>query len=157
MLVEANSMQVYFREALEASVRCSSISVTQTAQAYMVQLLQEFSRSEVAFAGVDYGEKIILAHMLERGLLAEDQEALKIYRHLGDTCLYVLGFFRESAIQRLVSHQYYKDMGAQAYWQAASLARSQYAILFYELSERFNDMVILLENVAKYKNSSDNN
>lgn len=157
MLVKANSMQVYFREALEASVRCSSIKVTQTAQAYMVQLLHEFSRSEVAFAGTDYGEKIVLAHMLERGLLAESQEALKIYRHLGDTCLYLLGFFRESALERVVSQRYYNDMGAQAYWQAANLARSHYSSLFYELSERFNDMVILLENVAKYKNLSENN
>jgi hypothetical protein len=155
MLVKASSMQIYFREALDASLRQSSITVTETAQVYVVHLLHEFSRSEVAFAGTDYGEKVTVAAMLGRGLAAETPEALSIYRHLGDTCLYLLGFFRESAINRLVSQSYYKDMGAQAYLQAATLARSQNSALFYELSERFNDIVILVENIANYKNNSD--
>jgi len=155
MLVKTSSMQAYFREALNASLRRSSISVTETAQIYVVHLLNEFSRSEVAFAGTDYGEKITVAHMLERGLLADTPEALQIYKHLGDTCLYMLGFFQESAMRRLASERYYKDMGAQAYLQTATLARPSSAPLFYELSERFNDIVILLEYISKYNNLED--
>lgn len=155
MLVKANSMQAYFREALDASLRQSNIFVTETAQVYVVHLLNEFSRSEVAFAGTDYGEKISVVHMLERGLLAENPEALQIYRHLGDTCLYTLGFFREAAIKRLASQRYYIDMGAQAYGQAASLAKPHNAALFCELSNRFNDIVVLIEYISKYKISGD--
>src|SRR5437879_80600 len=118
MLVKAHSMQAYFREALDASLRQSSINVTEMAQVYVVHFLNDFSRSEVAFAGTDYGEKISVVHMLERGLVAENSEALQIYKHLGDTCLYTLGFFREAAIKRLASQRYYYDMGAQAYRQA---------------------------------------
>ena len=157
MLVKANSMQAYFREALDASLRLSNISVTETAQVCVVHLLHEFSRSEVAFAGTDYGEKISVAHMLERGLLAQNPEALQIYRHLGDTCLYTLGFFREAAIKRLSSQRYYNDMGAQAYAQASILAKPHNAALFSELSSRFNDMVILIEYIAKYKNQEKSN
>lgn len=160
MLLLTRSMQAYFREALDAAMRKANIQVTETAQVYMVHLLNEFSRSEAVFAGTDYGENINLALMLDRAMSADQQEALKIYRHLGDTSLYMLGFFRESAVKRIVSQSYYKEMGAQAYLHASSLARahaSNRAALFYELYERFNDMVLVVENVAKYKQANDGN
>ena len=62
MLVTANNMQAYFREALEVAIRTSKIRVTESAQAYVVHLLNEFSRSETAFAGTDYGSKLNMAH-----------------------------------------------------------------------------------------------
>lgn len=160
MLLLTNSMQAYFREALDAAMRKANIRVTETAQVYVVHLLNEFSRSEVVFAGLDYGEKISMAHMLERAMSADQQESLQIYRHLGDTSLYMLGFFKESAVKRIVSQSYYKEMGAQAYLHASSLSRahaSHRAALFYELYERFNDVVEVVENVAKYKQLNDDN
>lgn len=160
MLLVANSMQAYFREALDAAMRKANISVTENAQVYMVHLLNEFSRTEVVFAGTDYGEKITMALMLERAMLADNLEALKIFRHLGDTSLYFLGFFRESAQRSIVPQSYYKEMGAQAYLHAAGLSRAHAAhraALFYELYERFNDMVLVMENIAKYKQTSNEN
>lgn len=160
MLLVTNSMQAYFREALDAAMRKSNIQVTETAQVYVVHLLNEFSRSEVVFAGLDHGEKISMALMFERAMSADTQEALKIYRHLGDTSLYMLGFFKESALKRIVSQSYYKEMGAQAYLHASSLSRayaSHRGALFYELYERFSDMVVVVENVAKYKQINENN
>ncbi len=160
MLVTTNSMQAYFREALDAAIRTSNIRVTESAQAYVVHLLNEFSRSETAFAGTDYGAKVNMAQLLERALLAEDSEAQRIFRHLGDTSLYLLGFFRESTLQRIVSQSYYRDMGSQAYLHASSLARAHTAhtaALFYELSERFNDMVIVIENIAQYQKITEEN
>lgn len=160
MLVTASSMQAYFREALEVAIRTSKIQMTESAQAYLVHLLNEFSRSEVAFAGTDYGEKFNMAQLLERALGAQDSEAQRIFRHLGDTSLYLLGFFQESTLQRIVSQSYYRDMGSQAYLHASSLARTHTvhtAALFYEMSERFNDMVIIIENIARYNKNSEEN
>lgn len=153
MLVLANSMQAYFREALDAAIRTSNVVVTEHAQVYVVHLLNEFSRSEKAFAGVDHGEKPIMAHMLERAYEAESREALRIFRHLGDTSLYLLGFFKESSKNRIVSDTYYKDMGAQAYSCASDLSRAyaaQHAAIFQELAENFGDFVRVMENIACY-------
>jgi len=160
MLLLTNSMQAYFREALDAAMRKANIHVTETAQVYVVHLLNEFSRTEVVFSGTDYGENISMALMFDRAMSADHLEAPKIYRHLGDISLYMLGFFRESMVKRVVSHDYYKEMGAQAYLHASSLSRahaSHRAALFYELYERFNDMVLVVENVAKYKQITENN
>jgi hypothetical protein len=157
MLVLANSTQVYFREALVFAMRTSNITVTESAQVYVVHLLNEFSRSEKAFAGADHGENITIIEMLERAGLSDDYEALRIYRHLGDTSLYNLGFFKEAHAKRIVSLTYYKDMGAQAYSHASLLSRP-YAInsaaLFQELSERFDDILKVVENIAHYQGHS---
>ncbi|MGH7250024.1 MAG: hypothetical protein ACREGC_03550, partial [Minisyncoccia bacterium] len=144
-----------FREALEAALRESNIRITHSAQVYVVNLLKEFSRSEVAFAGTDYGEKVIMADLYQRATKADGQEALQIYRHLGDSSLYLLGFFEESGAQRIVSDSYYRDMGAQAYFQTSCLSRSHTtngAALFMELSERFTDLVKVIVIISKYGN-----
>lgn len=161
MLVLANSMQAYFREALVAAMRTSNITVTESAQVYVVHLLNDFSRSERAFAGTDYGAKVSLIQLLERAYAAdEEREALRIYRHLGDTSLYLLGFFRDSGQKRMVSRTYYRDMGIAAYSHASGLSRA-YAVntaaLFQELSERFVDMVTVLENIASYGDHQEKN
>lgn len=160
MLVTANNIQAYFREALEVALRHSNVQFTESAQVYVVHLLNEFSRSEVAFAGTDYGAKISMVQLFERALRADDAEAQRIFRHLGDTSLYLLGFFRESTLQKIVSQSYYRDMGAQAYLHASSLARvhgAGTAALFHEMSERFNDMVIVVEKIARYQKNCEEN
>lgn len=153
MLVDTSSMQAYFREALEAVMRKTHIQVTESAQLYVVNLLKEFSRSEVAFAGTGYGERVIFADLFERGLSAHASEALQIFRHLGDTALYLLGFFKESQEARIVSKTYYRDMGMQAYAHVSLLSRvhnASNAALFQEMSERFSDLVVVLELIATY-------
>lgn len=160
MLVTAHSMKAYFREALDVAIRRSKIQVTESAQVYVVHLLNEFSRSEIAFAGADHGQRLYMVQLMERALGADDGEAQRIFRHLGDISLYLLGFFQESTLQQIVSQSYYRDIGAQAYLHASSLARAhtaQTAAIFYELAERFDDMVIVIENIANYRSSKQDN
>lgn len=156
MLLTANSTQAYFREALDAAMRISHIHITESAQVYLVYLLHDFARTEKAFAGTDYGQKVSMSELLGRALGSDPHEALAIYRHLGDTSLYLLGFFKTSHAQRIVSKSYYRDMGSLAYWHASHLSRphaAHSAALFYELSERFSDMVRVIENIASYNDS----
>lgn len=159
MLVLAHSVQAYFREALVSAMRKSNLQFTESAQVYVVHLLNEFSRSERAFAGSDPGDSSTVIELLERALLADDHEALRIYRHLGDTSLYLLGFFKESKRDKMVSMTYYMDMGANAYSSASDLSRAyaiNSAVLFQELSERFADMVTVMESIAQYGNQQGN-
>ncbi len=158
MLVLTSGMQAYFREALDSAMRQTQIQVTESAQIYLVNLLKEFSRSDTAFSGVGYGEKIVFTDLLERAANAKSHEALQIFRHLGDTSLYLLGFFKGSALQRLASKNYYRDMGIQGYLNASHLSRAyraSNAALFWEMSERFNDLLYMMEFIAKYDELSD--
>ncbi|MCK6504867.1 hypothetical protein L6R53_15945 [Myxococcota bacterium] len=51
-------------------------------------------------------------------------KAIRAYRSLGDRALVTAGFFRQSLSGRLVSRQYYVDMGAAAYDALAGLLRA---------------------------------
>ncbi len=145
------STQSYFREALSEALRSNNISITESTQAYVVYLLNEFSRTDKAFSGVDHGHQINMVILLERAVMATDREALEIYRHMGDTSLYLVGFFQGA--KKRVSPSYYKDMGGMAYACASDLSRAygfKSSAIFQELSERFSDLVLVLEGVASY-------
>jgi hypothetical protein len=140
MLV-AGGMREFFRENLTDALRKSSTKLTDTAQVYLVNLLVDFMRAENVYAGVDPGERPVLVDLYQRAQEAEPQEAVRIYKHMGDQSLYLTGFFTEA----VNSVDYYVSMGGSAYASVAGLTRpSTSSALFTELSDRFPDLVDLL-------------
>ncbi|MDA0713077.1 MAG: hypothetical protein O2897_03715 [bacterium] len=156
MLVSANNMHEYFREALGMALKKSAVQVTENAQAYLVYLLSDFTRSEKVYAGIDPGDKPSLALLLLRAQEAEPDEALRIFKHMGDSALYLLGFFNEAVHSQIVGPSYYIGMGEQAYSSAASLTRVTRdhplaaGTIYSELSYRFADLVTLLNIISLY-------
>jgi hypothetical protein len=151
MLITAASMREYFREAITDARRKSRVELSEHAEAYLVDLLAEFARAENAFAGTDRGERPTLALLLSRAQEADPSEALRIYKHMGDSSLYLTGFFAESVERELVSVDYYVQMGGSAYASVAGLMRTSAATssaLFAELSDRFAALVELLGQVS---------
>lgn len=147
MLISATNLHEYFRAALMAALKKTSCQVTENTQAYLVYLLSDFTRSENAWAGVDRGEKPIFALLLSRAQEAEPDEALKTFKHVGDTTLYWSGFFHESLNSQAVNHRYYQSIGESAYSSAARLAG---APVFGELADRFGDLVQILRLISLY-------
>jgi hypothetical protein len=147
MLIPSTSMREYFREALGAAMKKTAVHITDEVQAYVVNLLAEFARAENVYAGTDRGERPVLADLLNRAQEAEQAEAVRIYKHMGDSTLYLTGFFTESVERELVSRDYYVSMGGTAYASVAGLMRPTAAsssALFAELSDRFPELVDLL-------------
>ncbi len=146
MLVASASMRDYFRETLTLAMRKRSVRLSETAQAYVVNLCAELSRAENLFAGTEHGERPALVDLLARAQDAEPHEALRIYKHMGDSSLVLTGFFRES-VEDTVGVEYYVSMGGGAYANVAGLMRPTAAsssALFAELSDRFRELVELL-------------
>jgi hypothetical protein len=146
MLVASASMREYFREALGTAIKKTDVRLTDTAQAYLVNLLAEFVRSDAAFAGTDKGERPALVDLFTRAQEADPSEAVRIYKHMGDSSLYMSGFFQES-VEESVGVEYYVSMGGSAYASVAGIIRPTAATssaLFAELSDRFREIVELL-------------
>ena len=146
MLVASASTRDFFRECLGQALRKHKVDLSETAQVYVVHLLSEFTRAENVYAGTDAGEKPILVELLSRAQEAEPQEAVRIYKHMGDSSLYQAGFFKES-VERS-GRDYYVSMGGSAYASVADLVRPTAAstsALFHELSDRFESLVELLD------------
>ena len=135
----STSMRAYFREALSEALRRRPVPLTETAQAYVVNLLAEFASTEKAYAGDD-----TLVDLMMRAQEAEPQEAVRIYKHMGDHSLYRTGFFGESVD---LGVEYYVSMGGGAYQSVAALMRPTAAsssALFLELADRFQALVDVL-------------
>jgi hypothetical protein len=151
MLLTSGSLREYFTEALGQAMGESMVKLTQSCQLYLINLLNDFSRSENVYAGTDYGENPALAILLSRAADAEPQEAVRIYKHLGDSSLYLSGFFNESVGNQAVSVDYYQSMGESAYAQVAGQIRHSEATssaLYMELAHRFGDLISLLNAIS---------
>lgn len=141
------SMREYFRETLQHSMQKKGLALSDTAQVYVVNLLTEFARSEHAFSGTDRGERPILADLLARAKDSEPQEALRLYKHMGDSSLYLSGFFPGAVDRGPTSVDYYVSVGGSAYDAVARMVRPSAAVssaLFAELADRFRELVELL-------------
>jgi hypothetical protein len=146
MLMTAASMRDYFRECLSTALKKTNVKITDTAQVYVVNLLAEFGRAENVYAGTDAGERPVLVELLSRAHEAEPQEAVRIYKHMGDSSLYHSGFFKESVERH--GRDYYVSMGGSAYASVADLMRPTAAsssALFMELADRFPALCDLLD------------
>ncbi len=141
------SMREYFRETLTDSLKQRGVALSETAQVYVVNLLTEFARSDHAFAGTDRGDKPVMAELLLRAQDAEPQEAIRLYKHMGDSTLYLSGFFPSAVERGATSVDYYVSVGGTAYDAVSRLVRAQAATssaLFAELADRFKELVELL-------------
>lgn len=141
------SMREYFRESLQDSLRKRGLSLSDTAQVYVVNLLTEFARSDAAFAGTDRGEKPVLADLLVRAQESDPVEAIRLYKHMGDSSLYLSGFFPGAVERGPTSVDYYVSVGGSAYDAVSRMVRSTAATssaLYAELADRFRELVELL-------------
>lgn len=153
------NMREYFRESLQTSMRTTRTHLSDTAQAYLVNLLAEFARAERAFAGSDQGGPVfvdLLVRAQESEGEGETHEALKLYKHMGDSTLYLSGFFSES-VEKRGNVDYYVSLGGSAYDAVARLMRPTAAsssALFAELAHRFKQLVDLLEAMSLHGDKS---
>lgn len=145
MVLLKKNMQEYFQKALSSAMRHSKSSFSEEIQAYLVYLLTDFARSERVYAGVNAGEEPILVLLLERALESPPTEANRIFKHIGDSTLYLSGFFGEKTQAAGVSNSYYIAMGEDAYLR---LAQNTRVPIYNELSDRFERLVFLLRQVS---------
>ncbi len=151
MLILVKNSHGYFSEVLQNALKKSNVSLSDSAQVYIIHMLDDFSRSEKIFSGVEYGEKIYFFDLLNRALVSQDQEALRIFRHMGDVSLYLCGFFEEFTQNKLISVSYYIDMGISAYAQASEISRAYTAsnsATFLELSDQFCNIAKVLKKIT---------
>ncbi len=141
------NMRDYFRETLQHSLKHRNLQLSELGQVYVVNLLTEFARSEQVFAGTDHGDKPVLVELMARAKDAEPAEAVRLYKHMGDSSLYLSGFFPGAIERGATSVDYWVSMGGSAYDAVARLVRPTAAsssALFAELAERFGELVDLL-------------
>ena len=152
-ILTGKSLPEFFKELLGEARERQRLKVDDQTEFYLVNLLSEFVDPEKAWNREEDGKlrQEPLALLLTRALEAEARaEQAAALRRIGDTSLWVTGFFSDSLEPRVVDARYYMSMGHLAYSSLARLqSRQPIGGLYEELAEKFGSIVDLLNEVSE--------
>jgi hypothetical protein len=145
-LVRAESPAEFFKEHVEAACVRQRLHVSPPAAFYVVNLLTVFAHA--APTGGEPLDAEALGIRLARALQASGRARRDDLRHVGDTSLFVAGFFSDSLRRRLVDVDYYTFVGGRAYSSLGELDDVR-ADIFAELADHFVWFVDILADVSE--------
>ena len=150
-ILSSQSLRDFFRDLLTRAIENQRASVQPFTELYLVNLLHEFLASEALYVQTEDGtwQQKPLAFLLKEALEEAGPSRVRLLKRLGDTSLFISGFFPDSLARRssLVDVDYYIAMGGRAYDAVArhALERSLWA----ELSDKFRLLVDILNEVSE--------
>ncbi len=156
-ILVGKSAREWFREVVGETLAHRRLRIREVTEFYLVDLLASFLSRERLYVEQEDGSvraqplALILLSALQRGR----QERTRELRRLGDTALYVSGFFGDSLARSVAGLDYYIAMGERAY-SALADDRAGQNELFGELADRFEDFVDLFAEIAELANLRSN-
>jgi hypothetical protein len=135
----------YFRDLLQSAMRSQEVRSSEETEFYLVKLLEAFARPDKGWF-----ERPLAIEYLESFHSPPPHRYGRLKR-VGDTALFVSGVFMESLHRKLVSSDYYMQLGRRAYGHLTTLSRGVGALrgdLFAELESRFSDFVRVLAEIS---------
>ncbi|MFI5396886.1 MAG: hypothetical protein ACHQ9S_15220 [Candidatus Binatia bacterium] len=139
------NLTAFFRELLQDAMRTQDVRSSEDSEFYLVKLLEGFARAEQ-----DWFTRPLALEYLESFHSPPLHRYGKLKR-VADTSLFVAGVFMESLHRKLVSSDYYVQLGRTAYGHLSVLSSGRRAVpadLFSELAERFSDFVRVLAEIS---------
>jgi len=138
----ASSVDEFFHEVVTDALAVVDLDASEPASWYLVGLLGEMTRARLT-------DEPLGPKLAQPG--ADAGERVRTLKHVGDTSLYVAGFFAESLTHSLVDVDYYVGLGQSAYAQLARSLGAQRTLteVYAELAEKFPKFVDVLAEVRK--------
>lgn len=135
------SVTGFFHEVLTDALDRQHVEVSESTEYYLVGLLGEFTKARITDEP--------LSIMLVGGEEQAPADRVKKLKEVGDTSLYVTGFFASSLDKKLVDPDYYIGLGEAAYTELAHRLRTASSIagVYEELASKFPRFVDVLAEV----------
>lgn len=150
LIYDGRELVPYFKRLVEEAVYHQHVNISDMSQFYIVNLLNEFSKTERLFEGSEgnYNEPP-LAILLARALCSDAVTRIKLLKKMGDVSLYIAGYFSDHIDPKLVDIDYYIGMGEGAYENLSGIFAGEktFNLLYNELSEKFIDLTGILTEV----------
>jgi hypothetical protein len=134
------SVDEFFHQVVQDALSAVNLATNEPTEWYLVGLLGDFTRARITDAPL--GMQLAQAP-------ADPGERVKRLKQVGDTSLYVSGFFAESLGRRLVDVDYYASIGSSAYSELAARLGGSLTDVYRELSARFPAFVEVLAEVRR--------
>ncbi len=145
----------FFQERVTEAMSRQRFETIKIAEFYLVDLLARFMLTSNLFTQPDPSlpkEQDPLAIMLlkAQAVGVEGAEKVKILKKLGDTSLYISGFFGDSLNRKVIDLDYYREMGAIAYRSLSeAIKEDSFQQLYNELHDKFTGFVDVLTEVSQ--------
>lgn len=137
----AASVDEYFHEVVTDALSAVELEASEPASWYLVGLLGDFTKARLTDEPL--GLKLVQAQ-------PDPGERVRSLKQVGDTSLYVAGFFADSLNRSLVDVEYYVGLGQNAYAQLArSFGPKSIGEVYEELADKFPRFVDVLTEVRK--------
>jgi hypothetical protein len=152
-LVKDETPAAFFKEQLEKAMEHQRVSTSAFTEYYLVNLLAHCVHKD----GLpEIPDETPLALIYIQALQASRFERARLLRTLGDTALFVSGFFGASLARSLVDFAYYRTLGGKAY-RSLSEAKSPFSSdVFGELAGRFMEFADLFSEVSEASHLTSN-
>ncbi len=148
-----------FRELVTGALAHRGLRIQETTEFYVVRLLERYLAREALYRETGDGSSLEepLALLLLRALEADRPARQEGLRRVGDTSLFVTGFFGDSLARSPVAPSYYVSLGERAYGAlATSPGPGVGGEVFGELADRFEDLVDVLAEIAEMQDLRSN-
>jgi hypothetical protein len=140
-----STVEGFFHDEIDRAFRDRGLRPGTLVEHYVVQLLAAYAAQGIPDAP--------LALKLADAVSAAPQERRRHLREIGDTSLFVSGFWADSLADRIVDVDYYIDMGGTAYGELArggsGWTGDPFGVVFGELAENFVRFVEVLALVSQ--------
>ena len=153
--LDLNPMEFFRKQVLTFSKK-NKIELNKELEFYVVNLLCQFinpsSYLEVE-EEIDFLDTP-LALVLKKTLESTPNRQIHLYKLLGDTSLYLGGFFQESLAKKSITPEYLITMGSQAYNNVALLMKTQkvnidFRELYSSLASSFPDIMRIISSFSE--------
>jgi hypothetical protein len=144
------SVNEFFHEAVTSALKSKQVQAQDATEFYLVNLLVQYTSERV--------DEAPLAIKLAQANHALPEERARALREVGDTSLYMSGFFADALAGKMVAVDYYIAMGGAAYGQLAKnpaglgAASGFFQNVYDELSGRFDTFVEVLGEIRAHTN-----
>lgn len=151
----------YFRQSLQDALIERKVETYPVVKSYLVDVLNHYLITENLFdeeRSTGKRGRETLAETMLKAASATPRVRFDLLKRLGDSALYVSGFFGDSLQRKVVDVDYYIDMGSTAYHSLSQeVYEDTFSQLYKEIALKFNDFVDVFSLMSRKSMSSEDN
>ena len=149
----------YFYTSVEEAFQERNVEAIPHVKTYLAEILKHYLITKNLYDEIDPSGKMTRKTMAEMLLIAgqsKQQERFELLKRLGDSALYISGFFSDSLQRKIIDVDYYVDMGKMAFESLSKdVEEHTFAHLYMQLSEKFLILVDILSLISQKSKMTD--
>jgi hypothetical protein len=149
VVVQREPAVEYFKELVETALAHQRVDAGELTSYYVVQLLAGFLRRPASDA-------LPLALQLARAMDSGGIQQRAGLKEIGDSSLFISGFFADSLRRKLVDVDYYVSIGGFAYGALSRCEDERFSPVFAELADKFIAFADVLSEVSERSSCQSN-